>query len=457
MTSFSHHPASFRDPSGFIFLSEGTVFRQVNRSYAAEYDWLMQSGLYDSLVQKKLLIPHEVVEGAVASSGDSYKILQPLQLPFISYGYEWCFDQLKDAALLTLKIMRLAVDHGMILKDATPFNVQFYQGEPIFIDTLSFEKYDPSQPWIAYRQFCECFLFPLYLEHYLKIDIPKLLSVYLDGIPVDMTSRLLPVKSSFNMGVWLHVHLQNSVRSEQPSAKSRPVHFDKKKLLHLVDHLQSIIKKFTSTISSPSTWSNYYEETILSQEYLSEKEKLFRQLLERISFDAALDIGANDGYFSQILAEKKARVIAIDSDHRCINNLYQSVKKKGIFNIYPLCIDISNPSPGTGLNNKERLPFLERVAVQLVVALALIHHLVLTRNIPPDDIASMMYDLTSEWLIIEFVPLNDEKASQLVIHKKQFHQPYDRNSFESAFVPYFNIEYSETIVSTERILYLMKK
>src|SRR5262249_10274793 len=154
----------------------------------------------------------------------------------------------------------------------TPYNIQFKEGKPIFIDTLSFEKYDPTQPWVAYRQFCQNFLFPLYLEHYLHTDIQKIMSCYIDGIPVDITAKLLPLKSNLNLGVWLHVYLQNSIRANNKGSNTT-VSFNQTKLLNLVSHLESIIKGFTNR-KIKSTWSNYYEETILGKEYLKEKERI---------------------------------------------------------------------------------------------------------------------------------------------------------------------------------------
>ena len=213
------HPASFRDPSGFVFHWNDNYYRQVNKIYAGTYDLLMNSGLYDHLVQSGFLLPHSETEEIIAESENWYKTLRPRQISFITYPYEWCFLQLKDAALLTIKILKSSIDHGMIIKDATPYNIQFIDSHPVFIDTLSFEKYDATKAWVAYRQFCNMFLFPLYLEHYLKTDIQKTLVVYPDGIPVDITSKLLPLKSRTSVGVWLHVYLQNTITRNVSSKK----------------------------------------------------------------------------------------------------------------------------------------------------------------------------------------------------------------------------------------------
>jgi 2-polyprenyl-3-methyl-5-hydroxy-6-metoxy-1,4-benzoquinol methylase len=455
MPGYTHHPSSFKDPSGFVFQAYGKNYRQVNKVYAENYELLTGSGLYGSLTEKKLLIPHAEIAENFTQSELFYKTLLPEQIHFISYVYEWSFDQLKDAALLTLRVLKIAVEHGMILKDATPFNIQFREGHPVFIDTLSFEKYDPAKPWIAYRQFCECFLFPLYLEHYLKTDIQKILSTYLEGIPVDVTAKLLPVKSSLNMGVWLHVYLQNNVKEDKTGVGSQ-ANFDKKKLDHLTEHLGSIITRFRINQGNQSTWSNYYRETILSQEYLLEKEKLFKEFIDAIAFSTVLDAGANDGYFSQILARKAAEVIAIDFDNQCINNLYRSIKKNNSKNILPLCIDITNPSPAVGFRNTERQSFIERAGFDLVTALALIHHLVLSKNIPVEDIAAFLAMVTHKFLIIEFVPLSDPKSQELIKNKTGFHA-YDETEFENAFANSFIWEKKQIIAGTGRILYLMRK
>src|SRR3989344_836563 len=200
--------ASFRDPSGFVFSKNGVIYRQVNKEYAANYDRLMQSGLYQELVSKNLLIPHEEVRGEKLPAA-AHNIIRPEQVPFISYPYEWCFSELKDAALLTLKIQRIALRSGMCLKDASAYNVQFKNGKPILIDTLSFETYRSGAPWVAYRQFCEHFLVPLALMSRSEIRLGGLMRVYPNGIPLDLASKLLPWRSWFSPALFFHLHLHS--------------------------------------------------------------------------------------------------------------------------------------------------------------------------------------------------------------------------------------------------------
>lgn len=451
------HPSSYRDPAGFVFQVEGIYYRQVNQSYAADYSLLMSSGLYDTLAGKGLLITHqELPDGPVlpAHATQRYKTLLPAQLGTISYPYEWSFGQLRDAALHTLEVLNISLRHDMILKDATPFNIQFVQGKPVHIDTLSFEKYDPALPWVAYRQFCECFLFPLYLEHYCGIEQRKFQTAWPDGISARLTARLLPWKSRLNAGALLHVHLPNSVRS---GGKERKTTFSRQKLLHILQHLEGIIRKLKANVASHPTWNDYYNRTILSQDYLHEKEKLFRQYVDGIAFRTALDIGTNDGFFARILSERKeASILAIDADATCIHRLYTIVREKNIQNVLPLCIDLLLPSPAIGLRNKERASFHDRVHPELVVALAVLHHLVLSSNIPLHDIAGYMAELTIRLLVIEFVPLEDPKAQEL-IRNRDSHHPYDTHSFERHFLEYFSIEKKSGVPGTKRVLYLMRK
>ncbi|HEY4148124.1 MAG TPA: hypothetical protein VGM41_04315, partial [Chitinophagaceae bacterium] len=190
MTNSIQHPASYRDPSGFIYEYEGKFYRQVNQRYASHYELFKSSGLYDLLVKEKKILAHTELAENHTHTAEWYKTLLPEQLPFISWPYEWCFGQWKDAALLTLQIMTQSMAHGMILKDATPFNVQFIDCRPVFIDTLSFEKYDPSQPWIAYRQFTEGFLAPLLLAKYRSEELSALFRLYPNGIPLSLVSKL---------------------------------------------------------------------------------------------------------------------------------------------------------------------------------------------------------------------------------------------------------------------------
>ncbi|MBI1342287.1 MAG: SAM-dependent methyltransferase [Terrimonas sp.] len=454
MPDFTIHPASYKDPAGFVFESAGIFYRQVNRTYQETYQQLMQSGLYKILVQKELLIPHTEKEENLTGDEKAWLILQPAQIPLISYPVEWCFDALKEAALLTLQVMELALEKGMILKDATAFNIQFIRGRAQLIDTLSFECYAEQKPWIAYRQFCESFLFPLLLGNYSGLHFQALLQGYPEGIPVDVAARLLPLKSRFRPAVWMHVYLQNRVHRAATANARYAGSFSKTKLLNLVQHLATTIQSLEQKGST--NWSNYYTETILGEHYLQEKSKIVNNFLHQSKKGQLLDIGANDGHFSLLAAKMGFQVIAVDSDPVCINHLYQKAKRDHCDNLLPLCLDITNPTPASGFQNRERRSFLQRVQPDLVMALALLHHLCIVKNLSFTQLASFFAGLAPE-LIIEFVPKEDEKTRQLLTRKEDIFPDYTQEQFESAFLQFFSIPEKQKIPGTERIIYRMKR
>ncbi|HEY8388912.1 MAG TPA: hypothetical protein VIK74_09925 [Parasegetibacter sp.] len=455
MNEVRKHPASYKDPAGFIFSLDGKIYRQVNKEYASHYDHLMNSGLYQKLVNSGLILPHIETNLPFADRDNGYKILEPETLTFVSYPAEWSFDMLRDAALLTLKVNLTAIEYEMVLKDATPFNVQVHQGKMVFIDTLSFEKYDESKPWVAFRQFCECFLSPLFLSHYNSAELIKLLSVYIDGIPAGLTAKLLPFRSRFSLAAWLYFYLPGMVNNNQGNKPQTNGGFNKQKLQRLLQHLTTTVERLKCR-NENTVWDNYYQETILGKEYLEEKEKIFRSYIDVISFENAVDLGANDGHFSRILSSK-SRVVAVDFDHNCINRLYNQAKKSAVSNLIPLVVDLSNPTSAVGFANTERQSFIERCKPDLLLALALIHHLVFGKNIPLSNIAKLLSMMTSKYLIIEFVPFEDIKVQELVKNKDNFHRNYSQEEFESLFGHYFLISRKEKIKGTDRWLYCMSK
>jgi len=263
-------PSSYRDPSGFVFNYQGEIYRQINRSFQKDFEAFIHSGLYRSLVNEKLLISHEVVEQNFTANDTGFATLKPEKVEFISYPYEWSFSMLKDAALLTLQLALKALDHGMILKDASPYNVQLHKGKMTFIDTLSFEQYKEGEPWTAYRQFCENFVAPLALMHYVGLPTQQLLLVHPDGIPLQYATKLLPFKSRFNVHLYLHVHLHASYSSRKSSKQKRPL-LSKQKLINLLTSLQTLVNSFRFE-RFENVWGKYYEEAETRPGYLEEKK-----------------------------------------------------------------------------------------------------------------------------------------------------------------------------------------
>jgi hypothetical protein len=450
------HPSSFKDSYAFVFTDEeNIVYRQLNKSYQIHYEHLMSSGLYNKLVDEKLLIIHSEIDDIKFDIPTHYKTIQPQHIPFISYPYEWCFNQLKDAALLTLTILKESLHHDMILKDATPFNIQFLDGKSVFIDTSSFEKYVEGKPWIAYKQFCENFLSPLLLMIYTSASLNKLLIAFPEGIPLSIISKLLPFKSRFNLWVLLHIHLQASFKNVKADIKNDAKKMSKQRLLGLIQNLYSLIDSL-SLKNENSVWSNYYENDILSDEYLRNKDLIISNVLAKISVKSAVDFGTNTGRYAQLLSSKNIPVVATDFDAKCINNLYCEIKKDQTKNILPLVIDLANPIPAIGFANNERNSFLNRCHPDLVLALALIHHLAIGKNIPLHKIAEQFSSI-GNYLIIEFIPKSDEKVKLLLQNREDIFSSYTLENFEHTFSKFYSIIEKQNVNSTNRIIYLMQK
>ncbi len=449
------HPSSYRDPSGFIFETEGVLYRQVNLSYKDEYDFFVASGCYDKLVAKKFLVPHQRIDENKTGFPEWYTTLKPELIPFISYPYEWSFSMLKDAALLTLKILKEALAFDIVLKDATPFNVQWKDGSMIFIDSLSFEKFQ-NKPWIAYRQFCENFLAPLLLSHYKKEPLQSLLLAWPEGIPLSITKSLLPWRSRFSIHTYLHIHLHAGIAKKKKQENKVEHSFSKKKLLNLITSLETLITSLRLPDTS-STWSDYYTEAAQRNNYLEEKKTILQKWLsQESSISTAIDAGANAGEFSKLLAQKNIFTIATDFDPYCINTLYKETRATKVNNILPLILDLSNPSPAIGVNHHERASFLERANADLVLCLAVIHHLTIGKNIPFEKVAYLLGTLGKN-LIIEFVPKEDEKVQLLLASKKDIYTTYSKEDFVRVFSNYYNIDKEEKIADSGRALFYMKK
>ena len=451
-------PSSFRDPSGFLFFRDGFIYRQVNSTYKEDYDHLINSGLYETLVDAELLIPHEEVDSEAAEPDKAYKIIKPEPIPFVSYPYEWCFSQLKDAALTTLKIQKGSLDFGMSLKDCSAYNMQFRKGKPVFIDTLSFEKYHEGQPWVAYRQFCQHFLAPLALMSYTDIRLNQLFRVYIDGVPLDLASSLLPFRTRFIFSLLSHIHLH--AKSQEHFA-DKTVNISGHKMsrlsfLGLIDNLESAIKKLKWRAQGTEWVDYYYEDTNYSSDALQHKKQIVAEFLDKINPKSVWDLGANVGMFSRIASDKGIQTISFDIDPAAVERNYLECVKKGETNILPLLLDLTNPSPSIGWENQERMSLLDRGPADTVFALALIHHLAISNNLPLNKIADFLNRVCKS-LIIEFVPKSDSQVQRLLSTREDVFPDYTQRVFESEFRKYFKMQNSVKIRDSERILYLMER
>jgi len=454
----SRHPASFRDPSGFLYTRSSKLLRQVNQTYQIQYDLLQSSGLYALLVEKHWLISHRESGAAPLRPDTAYKILEPDPLRFISYPYEWCFGQLKDAALLTLRIMNQALRHGMVLKDASAYNIQFHQGRPILIDTLSFDPYVEGEPWVGYRQFCQHFLAPLALMAAKDVRLNQLLRIHIDGIPLDLAARLLPVRTLLNPGLWMHVHLHARMQRKNASApegKASRKPMRKTALLGLVESLFQTAQSLQWNAAA-TDWAEYYEHNNYTEVSFAEKKRLVGEFVHRIKPGSVWDWGGNTGVFSRIAMEGGADATCFDSDYGAVEENYREVRVRHEARLLPLVLDLTNPSPPLGWNQCERGGFLERGPADAVLALALVHHLAIGNNVPLGQIADF-FARCGNWLMVEFIPKGDSQVRRLLQTRTDIFPDYTREGFEAAFRERYRIVTAAPIAESARTLYLMKK
>lgn len=452
-------PSSFRDPSGFLFFDGGVLYRQVNLGYREDYDRLLSSGLYGSLVDAGLLVAHREVGPRPPESPECYKVLRPEPLPFISYPFEWSFSQLRDAALTTLAIQRRCLDRGMSLKDGSAYNIQFRKGEPLLIDTLSFERYSEGSPWSGYRQFCQHFLAPLALAGYSDVRLSQLLRVHLDGIPLDLASRLLPFRTRFRFSLLTHLHLHAKAQTHYADKPGRRVRraVSRRALLGLIENLESCVGGLRWT-PPRDDWASYYGDTNYSDEGFRHKQQLVSEFLDLIrpKPDMVWDLGANTGLFSRLAASRGMTTIAFDQDPACVERNYRVCRQEGITNLLPLWVDLTNPSPNLGWHGRERMSLLERGSPDAVLALALIHHLAIANNLPLSRLAGFFGELCRS-LIIEFVPKTDSQVRRLLASREDIFPDYTQQAFEQAFSRYFEIRTVRQISQSERSLYQMER
>jgi hypothetical protein len=449
---------SFRDPSGFVYTRGGTLYRQVNRSFAEHFDAFLASGLYDELARDGLLVPHQHVGLELAASEDAHAVLQPARVGFISYPYEWSFGQLKDAARLTLEIQERAIGKGFTLRDSSAYNVQFMDGQPIFIDTLSFEPLEEGKAWSAYKQFCEHFLLPLTLMSVRDVRCEALLRSYIDGIPLDLGSRLLPRRTWLSLSTFLHIHMHAWAQGRyagsavtSTAAKGRSM--SRQGLLTLVKNLKDAVQRL-SWRAAGTEWADYVTDNNYSDSAARSKRDMVQGFVGRSSPRTVWDLGANTGEYSRAAREIAPLVVSFDVDPAAVERNYQRVRSTNETGILPLLLDLTNPSPALGWAGRERLSLEQRGPADVIMALALIHHLAIGHNLPLERIADYFARL-GRHLVIEFVPKSDSQVKRLLLSRPDIFPSYTKEGFEAAFRQHFTLDAVERVQDSERWLYLM--
>jgi hypothetical protein len=456
--SVQSDPASFRDPSGFVYRRDGVLYRQVNRRHRLHFDHLNASGLYARLIDERLLVAHSETDRDLAATDEAYVVVKPAMVPFVSYPYEWCFEMLRDAALATLRIQDIALDHGMSLRDASAYNILFHLGRPVFIDTTSFEIRAEGRPWVAYRQFCQHFLAPLALMAYRDVRLGRLLRVHLEGVPLDLASELMPPRSRVKAGLTMHLrmHARSQRKHEGDERSASRETFSERAFRGLVSSLRSTIEGLPGAHGT-SAWRNYYEEAVhYSEDASRAKEQIVESWIRTVRPSSVWDLGANLGRFATIASSQGIPTMAFDIDPLCVDQLYRDARARGDEHILPLVQDLTNPSGGAGWAHRERTSLIERGPADLVLVLALIHHLAIANNVPLPMVCDLISRLGRN-AIVEFVPKDDPKVQLLLRDREDVFPGYTQAAFEEAAAGSFAIRGREALGDSGRILYRLER
>jgi hypothetical protein len=470
LSVLSPNSISYKDNSARVSKEGDTYYRYISMSYKSEYDHFIKSGLYQKLVQLGVLIEHKEVDFELKietkekeNQKQVYKKLLPTQITFQSYPFEWSYGQWRKAIYSYLKINEIALKYGMILKDASPYNFYFNEGKAILLDTSSFMFYNDGDQWIAYRQFCSEFLSPLALMHYNGEKWSRISITHLRGFPLDFISKQLPLKSWFNLSCLLHIHFHSKFSNEAGSTlkfAERSITgkgFSKEKILSLIRSLISTVKKWKKPYLYEDHWANYYKEDIDSSAYLKHKEEIISHWLENIKPTSVLDLGSNTGHFSLLASKYTNQVISIEDADTCVDTIDHLAKNNGIKNIVALKNNLAEPTPNLGALTDEFGSIYKRAKSQMVLCLALVHHLCIKNKLSFDQITSMLSELSEKHIIIEFIPSSDNKVKLLNSTRVFDLSNYSEKEFKKSIQLQFKIEETIQLNGTDRKLFLGKK
>ena len=457
---FHLEAGSYRDRNGSVFYHDGEIFRGISARALANWERLIGTRFFQDFTSRGNIVQTERVGQPIAGNGSEAwaAVLKHASIPFVSYPYEWTYGMLKDAALLHLDLMLAALEEGFILKDSSAYNVQWRGAQPVFIDIPSFEVLEEGQPWVAYRQFCELFLYPLMLQAYKGTDFRPWLRGSLDGIPARSLRPLLSGRDLMRPGVMMHVVAQNALQRRY-SGKERNVRgtlaqagFDKMLIVRNVRNLRKIVARMMPA-GYNTEWSDYARTHSYGDAEYEAKCAFVRDAASLHRWRCVWDLGCNAGTFSRIAAEHADYVVAMDGDWMVLEHLYQEQKvRPDRASILPLVVNLSDPSPGQGWRGMERKSLPERGRPDLTLCLALIHHVVISANIPMADFIGWLAGFDTA-LVIEFVGRDDEMVETLLRNKDDQYDDYRLDVFESLLADHFDVRQSRPLKGGKRSIY----
>ena len=450
-------PGSFRDPESRVFYAGADVYRALSADGLSDFEAVQASGLLDD----GRVVSTERVEDVTALKDllvhEPAAVLRHERIPFVSYPYEWTFSMLKDAALLQLDLLLEALDHDLVLKDSTPYNVQFKGARPVFVDVGSFERLREGEPWVGYRQFCMLYLYPLLLQSAKGVPFRPWLRGAIDGITPPQMRDLMSFRDRFRRGVFTNVFLHARLEAryaDRPDQVKQEVKrvFKKELLVANVRKMRKLVERLQWD-PPQGVWTAYGERNTYTDDDARRKDDFVREVAGSRDWGLVWDIGANNGRYSRIAAEGARTVLAVDADEGPVELLYRDLRAEGDEQILTLTMNLADPSPGLGWRGLERRALAERGKPDLVLALALIHHVAISANVPVREFIDWLASLGSA-LVIEFPTREDPMVKKLLAPKREgLHPDYELSFFERCLAEAFEVERSERLESGTRVLY----
>ncbi len=455
-------PASFRDPAARVLRHDGQILRYLTSAALHDFETLSSTRFYREFTESGRLVATERTSSPqnLPLSDPWAAVLRHQTIPIVSYPYEWCFSMLQDAALLQLDLLTAALDEGMTLKDATPFNIQWLGTRPVFIDIGSFKVADPGEPWAGYRQFCEMFLYPLFLQAYKDVPFHPWLRGSLEGVEAGHINSLMSARDRLRPGVFTHVYLLSKLQSGYEATQRnvrkdlRSAGFSVELIKHNVKRIRRIVERLTWS-RARSTWSNYVQCNTYEEVDRERKKQFILRAAGSKHRSCVWDLGCNTGEYSRAVCECADLVVAVDADHLAIEHLYRDLKDEQSLRILPLVGNLTDPSPGLGWRHRERQTLEKRSRPDLILALALVHHLSIGRNVPLLDLVEWFASFEAD-LVIEFVAPEDAMVEQLLRNRDKLDFGYTQDRFEACVDHHFVIAETEVLQSGTRTIYYLR-
>ncbi len=451
---------SFRDRDGRVFYANGVVYRGLSERATVEWRTLSKTGFFARLMAAGKVVATEEVSPAELAGLPLPRswsaVLRHEPIPFVSYPYEWSFGMLRDAALLELDLVLAALDEGLILKDASAFNIQWRGTEPVFIDVPSFERLRPGEPWAGYRQFCQMFLNPLLLQAYRNVPFQPWLRGSIEGIDPEHCRNLMSACDRLRPGVLAHVVLH--ARAQSAASRAGNVKQDLRAAGFHAELIRPNVVRLRKLVAdlrwqgARSVWAGYALDNSYADVDREAKASFVREAAGGAPRRLVWDLGSNTGAYARVAAEHVESVVAMDADPAVIERLYGDLKAAGNRSILPLVVNLADPSPALGWRGQERRALADRGRPDLLLCLALIHHMVIGANVPLDDFVDWLADLGGE-LVIEFVDKRDPMVRVLLRNKEDVYGDYDIGFFERCLAARFEIVRRKALTSGTRTLY----